>query len=118
MNPKENAEVTKLIESYPEEIQELLTNLRKLIFDASPEFTEEVKWSKPSYDLNGLVCYLAPAKKHVNLGFYQGAEISDPEGLLQGTGKQMRHIQVKKLEEIKPEAFISLIHEAITHNSK
>lgn len=116
MNTRENIEVTKLIETLPEPIQEITNSLRELVFKASPEIIEEVKWSKPSYAQNGLVCYLATAKKHVNLGFYQGSDLSDKEGVLQGTGKQMRHIQVKKVQDIKPDLFISMIQEAIELN--
>ncbi len=32
---------------------------------------------------------------HVNVGFFQGASLPDPAGLLQGTGKFMRHIKLK-----------------------
>lgn len=116
MSSRENLGVTELIEKLPEHIQEIALNLRNIIFEASPELVEEVKWSKPSYEQNGLVCYLAPAKNHVNLGFYQGAELKDTEGVLQGTGKQMRHIQVKKAENIRPDLYISLIREAIELN--
>lgn len=115
---RENTEVNELIQTLPSHIQEIVKSLRELIFKASPDLIEEFKWSKPSYAQNGLVCYLAPAKNHVNLGFYLGAELNDPHHLLQGTGKQMRHIQVKKQEDIKEDLFISLILEAIAHNSK
>lgn len=116
MNTRENIEVTKLIETLPEPIQEITKSLRAIVFKASPEIIEEVKWSKPSYAQNGLVCYLATAKKYVNLGFYKGSDLSDKEGVLQGTGKQMRHVQVKKIEDIKPDLFISMIQEAIEIN--
>jgi hypothetical protein len=32
---------------------------------------------------------------HVNVGFFQGAALPDPEGLLQGTGKRMRHVKLR-----------------------
>jgi hypothetical protein len=32
---------------------------------------------------------------HVNVGFFRGAELSDPNGLLQGTGKFMRHVKLR-----------------------
>ncbi len=32
---------------------------------------------------------------HVNVGFFQGASLSDPAGLLQGTGKYMRHVKLR-----------------------
>lgn len=113
MDTRETAEVTALIKTLPNHIQEIAMSLRNLIFETSPELTEEIKWSKPSYSQQGLVCYLAPAKNHVNLGFYQGAELNDTEGVLQGTGKQMRHIQVKKTEDIRKDVYSSLIQEAI-----
>ncbi|WP_078382219.1 DUF1801 domain-containing protein [Sutcliffiella halmapala] len=116
MNSRKKLEVTDLIEKLPEHIQEITLNLRNIIFEASPELVEEIKWSKPSYAQSGLVCYLAPAKNHVNLGFYQGSELNDTEGVLQGTGKQMRHIQVKKVENIRPDLYISLIQKAIELN--
>lgn len=31
---------------------------------------------------------------HVNVGFFQGASLPDPEGLLQGAGRYMRHIKL------------------------
>lgn len=32
---------------------------------------------------------------HVNVGFFQGASLPDPNGLLQGTGKSMRHVKLR-----------------------
>jgi hypothetical protein len=32
---------------------------------------------------------------HVNIGFFQGAELPDPAGLLQGAGKSMRHVKLR-----------------------
>ncbi|MEO8242446.1 MAG: DUF1801 domain-containing protein [bacterium] len=39
--------------------------------------------------------YLMPQRSWVNLGFYQGASLSDPFGLLEGTGKALRHVKVR-----------------------
>jgi hypothetical protein len=38
--------------------------------------------------------YVNAFKVHVNVGFYRGAELADPAGLLQGTGKRMRHVKL------------------------
>ncbi|RDW19400.1 DUF1801 domain-containing protein [Oceanobacillus chungangensis] len=109
--------VDQLIEALPENIEEITTCLRNLIFAASENFKEEVKWGMPSYSENGNVCYLQPSKKHVNLGFYLGASLKDEEALLEGTGKQMRHIRITKLEEIQTEKFKVLIRDAIAKNA-
>lgn len=39
--------------------------------------------------------YVGVFKRHVNIGFFHGATLSDPAGLLQGTGKHMRHVKVE-----------------------
>ena len=39
--------------------------------------------------------YLAPHRDRVNLGFYHGAALADPSGLLEGTGKALRHVKVR-----------------------
>src|SRR5262252_7419368 len=36
--------------------------------------------------------YVNAFKAHVNVGFYLGATLKDPVGLLEGTGKRMRHV--------------------------
>ncbi len=46
------------------------------------------------------VVYVAVYEKHVNLGFVRGAELDDPEGVLLGDGKQMRHVQIKSSADL------------------
>lgn len=99
-------------------VQETARKLRELIFDASENMVEEIKWSKPSYSHDGLVCYLQPAKTHINFGFYQGAQLEDRGGLLEGDGTKMRHIRIKRTADIQPELFKNLIWEAIEFNKK
>jgi hypothetical protein len=38
--------------------------------------------------------YVNAFSKHVNVGFFQGAVLDDPAGLLEGAGKRMRHVKV------------------------
>ena len=40
-----------------------------------------------------------PTSKWVNLGFYQGVGLADPEGLLEGTGAKMRHVKIRSLDD-------------------
>ena len=39
--------------------------------------------------------YVNVFTSHVNVGFFRGAEIADPKGLLEGTGKFMRHVKLR-----------------------
>jgi hypothetical protein len=38
--------------------------------------------------------YVDAYRAHVNVGFFRGAEIADPDGLLEGVGKFMRHVKL------------------------
>ena len=38
--------------------------------------------------------YVGVFRDHVNVGFFHGAALPDPAGLLQGTGKHMRHVKL------------------------
>ena len=49
---------------------------------------------------------------HVNVGFYHGAALPDPAGLLQGTGKFMRHVKLTPGTRANAAALISLINTA------
>ena len=46
---------------------------------------------------------------HVNVGFFLGAHLADPAGLLEGTGRNMRHVKLRPATEIDWEALVVLI---------
>lgn len=56
--------------------------------------------------------YVNAFKAHVNVGFFRGAEIADPENLLEGTGKFMRHVKLKPDHDVDPAALTKLIKTA------
>ena len=56
--------------------------------------------------------YVNAFKAHVNVGFFRGAEIADPHGLLEGTGKFMRHVKLRPGQEIDAGALRQLIQTA------
>jgi hypothetical protein len=49
---------------------------------------------------------------HVNVGFFQGASLPDPAGLLQGSGKSMRHVKLRPESATDPAALTQLIQTA------
>jgi hypothetical protein len=53
--------------------------------------------------------YVNVFKAHVNVGFYFGAELPDPRGLLEGTGKRMRHVKLRPDRELDTSALQVLI---------
>lgn len=57
--------------------------------------------------------YIGVHASHVNLGFYRGASLRDPAGLLEGTGKNLRHVKVRGLDEARNPAIRELLVQAI-----
>ena len=53
--------------------------------------------------------YLNAFKAHVNVGFFRGAEIADPDRLLEGAGKFMRHVKLSPARRLDATALSRLI---------
>ncbi|MEX0939335.1 MAG: DUF1801 domain-containing protein [Pirellulales bacterium] len=58
--------------------------------------------------------YVNAFKAHVNVGFFRGAEIADPDGMLEGTGKFMRHVKLRPERDLGTTALMRLIEAAYT----
>ena len=56
--------------------------------------------------------YVNAFTAHVNVGFFLGAWLEDPAGLLEGTGKRMRHVKLKPGKEVDAGALAALIGSA------
>ena len=56
--------------------------------------------------------YVNAFRDHVNVGFFRGAEIPDPDGLLEGTGKFMRHVKLRPERDVNDAALRRLIERA------
>jgi hypothetical protein len=89
----------------------VLRALRRLAVSLHPELVEvarpgdrAVSWGHGPKKMSEAYAYALPYEKHVNLGFYQGATLADPAGLLKGTGKALRHHSLSSAEEVdRPE---------------
>ena len=56
--------------------------------------------------------YVDAFKTHVNVGFFRGAEIADPQFLLEGTGRFMRHVKLSPGRDVDAGALMALIETA------
>ena len=90
--------------------------LRRVILESGPDLLETIKWGNPAYEKGGLVCYLAATKSYVSLGFFNGAALTDLEGIIEGTGKKMRHVKVRNLSDILDARISSWVREAMELN--
>lgn len=98
----------------PASQQATLTALRRLVISLESGIAEEIKWGRPCYSTNrGLFCYMQSTKNHAALGFQQGASLNDPEGILEGTGKDMRHVKFKDGAKFNEAVVAALLEQAI-----
>ena len=60
-----------------------------------------------------MICTLIPSRKGLKLGFYKGADLPDPNGLLKGSGKISRYIEIASEKQINSEAIKQLLEKAL-----
>jgi len=107
-----------VLSKYPPEIQELCGQLRRVIFELVPEAVEKPYpgWRTIGYSISGGMksqfCALGPMKTYVNLYLPQGADLDDPDHILEGAGKKMRHIKIRRLEDARREPVTAMIRQA------
>jgi hypothetical protein len=56
------------------------------------------------------------ATKHITFGFPRATSLDDPNGLLEGTGKNLRHVKLRKAEDLRREGLRELIENAVRLN--
>ncbi len=104
---------------FPAATQALAQRLRRLIKQTLPDCLEAVYpgWRLLGYRIRGegkshYFAFLAPKQDQVVLGFEFGVFLSDPAGLLQGKGKQVRQLPIRSMADWRPRKFAALIREA------
>ena len=102
-----------------------LAELRRVIHDADPEITEEVKWKRPSnpmgapvFEHGGIVCTAAILKERVRLSFPAGLSLPDPQKILSAVteGNKTRIIDLHEGDAVNQSALKDVIRAAVEHN--
>lgn len=91
-------EVERYMEKQKSPQKEICQKLREIIFETFPAVKEEMKWGVPTY-ANGKY-YIVALKDHVNLGFSLKGLSKEEQKLFDGSGKTMKHVKIRSLEEI------------------
>jgi hypothetical protein len=95
------------------ENQTIIRALRRFVRRIAPKLAEAVKWGNGCWvGEQGPVAYVYSATGYVQLGFFHGASLKDPKGLLEGKGEYVRHTKVRAAAEIDERAFAALLRQA------
>jgi len=93
--------------------------VRALVRKTVPESREMLNpWGVPTFDSNGSFCYLMVGKNHVTFGFPRGTSLKDSAGLLEGTGKNLRHVKLREVGDVHDANLRQLILQASVLNHK
>jgi hypothetical protein len=96
----------------------VIAQLREILREGAPGATEEIKQGHPVYDWNGPFAHIAALPETVNLGFWRGASLSDPLGLLSGKSDRMKHVEITAATAVVPKAIVALVREAVRLNDE
>lgn len=108
-----------------QDLQGLARSVRALIAEVYPQVVE-VPWPNQQITGYGLgpkkmsehFCYIGVHGSHVNLGFNYGADLPDPQELLEGAGKKFRHVKISKPDEVAQAGLRDLIEAAIRERER
>ena len=96
------------LEAYDRHILELALALREVILEEAPDASESIYqvytvalWFGFSGKMKDMFCYIATSADHVNLGFPRGTALPDPNQVLEGEGKTMRHIKFRSQRDVE-----------------
>lgn len=102
-----------------EELGRLATGLRALMKKTVPGLKESVNpWKIPTFESNGPMCFFSIGKHHITFGFLRGTSLPDPANLLEGTGKNLRHVKLRTAEDLRKPALKKLIQSAAKRNKQ
>jgi hypothetical protein len=96
------------LDAYDPHIADLALALREIILEEVPDASESVYrvytvaiWFGFTGKMKDMFCYIATNTGHINLGFPRGSTLPDPNRVLEGEGKAMRHIKFASTAELE-----------------
>jgi hypothetical protein len=117
------AELTGLLRRYEPDVQAVAISLRSVVLGETGPCHETVLqvyrnnvvsilYSTTEKRMKDNICLIVVYRDHVNLMFPRGADLKDPRGLLEGTGKAMRHVKMFSVEDVGRPGVSALVSQA------
>lgn len=108
MKRQHDRQLFDFLSAYDRAVGDLALALREIVLEEAPDAVEMAYRNHPvavwygfGPKMSDMLLYLAAAKSHVNLGFCRGASLPDPNHVLEGEGKVMRHIKFRRREDLE-----------------
>ncbi|MGA7860826.1 MAG: DUF1801 domain-containing protein [Thermoplasmata archaeon] len=85
----------------------------ELVRREAPSLKMERHWGQPWFVGTDMVCLVGAFSRHVSVEFWRGSTIPDPDHLLEGTGKNLRLVKLRTLEEASSPKLGRLVRRAV-----
>jgi hypothetical protein len=108
------ASVGELAAAHGPDVERLVQATRALVRRLVPHAREQLRpgWGLIGYAAPRYFAFIAPGRGLVKLGFEWGVRLEDPAGLLTGTGRQVRHVEVATTRVLRARALHRLVIDA------
>jgi hypothetical protein len=113
----------RLVEGHSLQVREIFEACRALVLELMPGANEQVdlpdRVSAFGYGPPGgvrmrdLLVALIPHTAHVNVQLADGAQLADPSGIIEGTGKRIRHVKCRSLDDVARPALRAILEEQV-----
>ncbi len=114
-----DADLATLLEPHTPTVRDVFGALRALARDVMPDAQEQVDLPdrvlafgfgpRGGVRMRGLAVGLIPHTAHVNVQLADGALLDDPSGIVEGTGKRIRHVKCRSLDDVARPALRALL---------
>lgn len=94
--------VSDYVANAPEAQRLIMEMLLDIIREEIPNVKISFKWGRPVFSTESDLAYFKTGKAYFTFGFFKFNKIQNHLDLLEGTGKDMRHIKIKSAREIDP----------------
>ena len=118
---KTPTELTEVLRRFEPDVQDLAASARAVVLDVVGPCFEmifpikklvSVLYSTTEKRMKDNICLIVVYRDHVNLMFPRGVDLNDPKGLLEGSGKAMRHVKIRTRDDVDRPGVRKLIAQA------
>ena len=123
MSTLSESEVASFLDRCPDEFCDLVLELRRFVLKSAPGVAEAIKFNVLTYfkpdqpfgSIGGNVCMISAHDDGVRLSFIHGAALPDPHGLLRGTAKSKRYVELRRPADLQQTALKNLLRAAVAY---
>ena len=116
---KRDAAIEAWMHKHPDELAAIARRWFEVMRECGEDVRELLHDGHPTACIGDAAFgYVNAFRDHVNVGLFRGADIADPDRLLEGTGKFMRHVKLRPDKEVNSAALTRLIKAAYADMGK